>query len=111
MNPALKTLGELRRGQFVDDLATEMAHLIDAIRDTGRKGTLTVKLDIGLAFKGDDRTLKITDAITVKAPQPEVGDTIMYATADGRLSRRDPRQMDIDDVRIVDDERETQEAV
>ena len=102
MNNALRTLGDLRRGVFIDDLEREMAALVDAVRDTGRKGTITVKIDIGLASKGDAMTLKIGDSISVKAPQPERGDTIMYATADGRLSRRDPRQMDLDDLKVVE---------
>ena len=102
MNNALQTLGQLRRGLFIEDLDVELAALVDAVRSTGRKGSITLKLEIGMASKGDDMALKITDAIKVSAPQPERGDTIMYATADGRMSRRDPRQMDIEDLRVVD---------
>lgn len=102
MNASLMMLGDLRRGVFVDDLDAELAALVDAVRATGRKGSLTIKLDVSLASKGDDVALKVGDSITVKAPQPERGDTFLYAVGDGRLSRRDPRQMDIEDLKVVE---------
>lgn len=46
MNPSLKTLGQLRRGQFAADLDAELAHLVDAVRDAGRKGRLAIALEI-----------------------------------------------------------------
>lgn len=95
------TLGALRRGQFIEELSTEMGSLVDAVRSTGRKGTLTVTLTVAPASKGDDTTLTVADEIKVRPPQPARGETIMYATADGALTRRDPRQMDIDDLRVV----------
>lgn len=102
MNNCLSVLGQLRRGLFVEDLDRELAALVDAVRDTGRRGAVTIRLEVGLASKGDDMALKIGDSIKVATPQPERGDTIMYAAGDGRLSRRDPRQIDIDDLKVVE---------
>lgn len=110
MNPALKTLGELRRGAFAESLDTELSALVDAVSETGRKGSITIKIDVALASKGDDRTLKIKDVIKVTAPQPELGETIMYRTADGHMSRRDPRQIDIDDLKVVEDTRQVKDV-
>lgn len=110
MNPSLKTLGELRRGDFAETLDAELAALVDAVCETGRKGSVNIKIDVSLASKGDDRTLKIKDVIKVTAPQPELGETIMYRTADGHMSRRDPRQADIEDIAIVKDDRQVKEV-
>jgi hypothetical protein len=101
MNPSLRTLGQLRRGQFVTDLDAELAALVDAVRDTGRKGRLTIALEIQPAGKGDNITLRVTDSINCKPPQPETGDTLMFATADGQLSRQDPRQIEMEGIREV----------
>jgi hypothetical protein len=96
------TLTALRRGQFIDELTGELGQLVDAVRSTGRKGTLTIQIDVALASKGDDTTLNVTDTIKLKLPQAGGGQTIMYATADGALTRRDPRQLDIDGLRTVE---------
>lgn len=95
------TLAALRKGNFIDELSTELGALVDAVRTTGRKGTLTVVLTIAPASKGDDTTLTVADEIKVRPPQPSRGETIMYATADGALTRRDPRQLDIAGLREV----------
>ena len=36
-------------------------------------------------------------AVTSKPPRRPIGTGIYYPTADGRLSRRDPNQLDIED--------------
>ncbi len=60
MNPSIRTLCELHRGEFPANLDLAMAAVVDAVRSTGRKGGLTVKIEIGLASKGDDSTLKLS---------------------------------------------------
>lgn len=94
---ALDTLGVLRKGAFAESFQTELRHLVDAVRDTGKKGSITVTLTIEPAGKGEEVALSIADKITVKLPSPQTGTTLMYATADGDLSRRDPRQHDVED--------------
>lgn len=71
MNNSLAVLGQLRRGLFVEDLDRELAALVDAVRDTGRKGSITIKLDIGMASKGDD--MRITAVLDDHGAQPGHG--------------------------------------
>lgn len=110
MNPSLQTLAQLRKGNFVADLDTELAALVDAVRSTGRKGRLTIAIEIEPASKGEETALSISDAISVKTPQPSRGSTLMFATADGQLSRRDPRQIEMDGLREVGRARQGESA-
>lgn len=101
----LDTLGVLRRGRFVEDLAAELGSVVTAVRATGKAGKLTVELTVRPAGKGDDVTLTVADRIVSKMPGAEVGETILYATADGGLTRRDPRQGEIFEPRDVNERR------
>lgn len=95
---ALDVLAALRRGKFKDTLQEELRDLVDAVRATGKKGTITIALTIESVGGDDDNSqLSIGDKITVKVPQPTTGQTYMYVTADGDLTRRDPRQRDLED--------------
>lgn len=104
----LETLGVLRRGRFVEDLAAELGSVVTAVRATGKAGKLTVELTVKPAGKGDDVTLTVADKIVSRMPSPDIGETILYATADGALTRRDPRQGEIFEPRDVNDRRAAQ---
>jgi len=105
MQSFLNLLAQVRNGAFIDRAGAELSALVLAVRDTGKKGKISFELEIE-PFKGDDVTLSITDKITVKPPQPEMGRTLMFAIADGELSRKDPRQPDMFNLRSVDDKKE-----
>ncbi len=95
MNAFLETLGAIRAGDAVDDLAAQLADLVKCVRETGRAGALTLKLTVKPASKGDTTTLLLEDAVAVKRPAPERGATIFYATSAHALTRQDPRQPEL----------------
>lgn len=103
---AVAMLCDLRGGKSVLELDSSLAELVDAVRRTGKAGTLTLRLNIRPASKGrsddDVQVVMIEDAISVKAPQLERGASIFFAGIHGELTRRDPRQLTIDDVRNVE---------
>ncbi len=101
MNPSIRTLCELHRGDFPAHLDLAMAEAVDAVRSSDRKATLTIKVEIGLASKGDDSTLRLAAKIKTGLPDEEHGDTIMYAAGEGTLARRDPRQMEMPGLKEV----------
>lgn len=95
---AIDVLGALRRGAFKKSFQDELRQLVDAVRSTGKKGTITVTLTVeSVGVADDDMSLSIGDKIAVKLPQPSTGSTLMYVTANGDLSRRDPRQHDLEE--------------
>lgn len=90
----LSTLQQLRRGAFLDALDGEFRQLVLAVRDSGRKGALTIKLTVD-PEAGDELQLTVVDTITTTMPKAGGGRTILFAGADGALSRQDPRQMSL----------------
>lgn len=89
---ALAVIAQLRRGQTATDLSEALLELVAAVRETGKKGTLTLKLTVAPHAKGDDVILTLTDDVTLKTPRAERGSSIFYATDDNGLVRNDPRQ-------------------
>lgn len=92
-------LGNLRRGTLLAEFGEELADLLEAVRETGKAGTLTLRLKLE-PQKGQDRAeVFITDTVTTTKPKPEKSSTLMYVHKDGTLSRRDPRQGEFDGIR------------
>lgn len=87
-------LRSLRRGNAIADLDDALAQLVASVRETGKAGTLTLKLRVEPADK-DSRTVFVTDEIASKLPKREPGKSIFYIDHQGRLTRNDPDQPDL----------------
>lgn len=96
---ALTTLCELRNGRTIDELSQQLGEVIEAVRRTGKPGTLSLRLTVKPFSKGktdeEVQPLAIDDAISTKLPQLERGVTLFFSAADGSLERNDPRQMSL----------------
>lgn len=101
MSAFITTLRDLRQGLALDDLGDQLVGLVAHVRSTGRAGKLTLTLTVKPASKGNTDVLAIEDAVTVKLPKAETGSTILYATSDNQLSRKDPRQPELSGLRDV----------
>ena len=90
----LELLQGFRRGDLVQRADAELNELMQAIRENGGKGELTLKMP----FKVNDAgQIECVPTLTVKKPQRPMGTGIFFVTDEGRLSRRDPAQMDLID--------------
>lgn len=89
---AVEFLSSQRSGTLLNDYGEGLAELVEAVRETGRAGSLTLTVKVRPAAKNGGPSVVVSDAIAVKAPKPEVAETVMYALEGGVLSRRDPRQ-------------------
>lgn len=92
--PFLETLREVRQGAALDELADHLQTLVTAVQETGKKGELIIKIKLKPAERGAG-AYSLTDEIVVKAPQPDKHGTLFFATPDGNLSRKDPRQQEL----------------
>lgn len=97
----LELVGGLRGGSAAYEAAASLSELLEAVKRTAKGGTLTLQLKVEPLTAGDTVSLRITDALTLKAPRLPVGATVMYRTEDGRLSARDPRQPELPGLREV----------
>lgn len=70
-----------------NDLLVELVH---AVREKGRKGSVTVVLEVR-PYKGNSLNVEVAASVTAKLPQPEPPAGLFFVTEDGALTRDDPR--------------------
>ncbi|WP_405676854.1 hypothetical protein OG292_19645 [Streptomyces sp. NBC_01511] len=102
VRPFAAFLQEQAGGQLHDELSEKLHGLIEAIKDTGKGGSISLKIDIKPIPNTDGRTLTVTDSVAAKLPRTERPKSIFFATDDGNLSRSDPRQPVITGLRELD---------
>jgi hypothetical protein len=94
----LSTICELNRGNFAIECGRKLQELSDAIIDTGGKGRLVITLDVtpsGLK-KGRINQFEVRPEVKITKPQHDQGSSIFFVTPDGKLTRDDPDQMDLE---------------
>lgn len=92
-NSFLAMLGELRKGMTVSELSDALAEVVKAVKDTGKKGGLTLKLEFIPSSGGE--TVLVTADYSTKEPLPNKSSTTFFTTDDNLLVRRDPRQQEM----------------
>lgn len=100
-----KTLNNITNGKFAEDCSKKLQGLIDACRDTGKAGKITVEIEI----KPDDvGRYKFIPKCTTKEPTGPIYGTILWGTPDGNLQRYDPAQQELElrDVSVQPEVRE-----
>ena len=100
--PITDLLRELRNGQLLEDLASQMATLVSAVESTGKAGSLTLKLDVK-PFEKHGGAMVVRDTIKLAAPKIESSGTVLFATPEGALQRSNPRQDDLPGIRLAED--------
>lgn len=91
----------LDRGATHEELTVKLHDLVSAVMDTGKKGTLTLKLTVQ-PFKGDDSILEVHDDVKLVMPQHDRKPGIFYPDKDGNLSRNSPQMLDFSSLTVVD---------
>lgn len=90
--PFREVLGELNDGELHTDLSADLQDLIRSVKETGRKGELTIVLKV----KPSGNSLLVTADFKVKKPARERGESLFFATPDGNLTRTSPqKQLDL----------------
>lgn len=82
------------RGTLLDECNQKLNELLDSIGETGKGGSFNLKLSIGIGKSGH---LEVVPDVSVKKPERKVQPGIFFLNDQNRLTRRDPRQMDIED--------------
>lgn len=89
-------------GTLHDELSEKLHELIEAVQETGRGGSISLKVDVKPIAGTDSHTLTVTDTVVMKAPKTERPKSIFFVDDTGNLSRSDPRQPVITGLREVD---------
>lgn len=82
------TLSQVRPGTDIEAAET-LRKVIAAVKETGKVGSLVIRLDVKPADGGVDAVI-VTDKITQKIPEKTRMGALAFVTADGDLSRTDP---------------------
>ena len=73
-----------------------LAELVTAVMETGKKGTLHLKLNV--AKQGQMALVKAD--LSARKPEPAVEVSAFFTTEDGELRRDDPRQLKLREVAV-----------
>ncbi|WP_295014833.1 hypothetical protein [uncultured Microbacterium sp.] len=84
-------LAQVRPGTDVEAAET-LRKVIAAVQDTGKVGSLVVRLDVKPADGGIEAVV-VTDKLTAKIPEKTRIGSLAFITKDGDLSRTDPSAM------------------
>ncbi len=90
----ISVLQNLRNGDCVFELSQELEEVVAAVGETGKKGSITLKLSID-PHKGDTLTLDIEDKIEKKVPKKDKPPSIFFRGKNNQLQRQDPRQLNL----------------
>lgn len=83
-------------GRTVDQLSAEFHQLLDAVREHGKKGAMTITFVVEPPANGvESAPLPIGIQSAVKAPKANAPKALYFLDVDGNPVRDDPRQLSI----------------
>ena len=92
--PFGNVLAALQGGTTHTELSRELHNLTAIVLELGKKGTLTLTLNV-VPSKEYGR-VELHDKVTVKEPERDRYASIFFVDDDGNLTRTDPRQLAFD---------------
>ena len=92
LTPFHHMLTYLNKGCINDEATEAYAEVVQAVRETGKKGKLLLQLDFAMFSKTDEDTMKVAASIKKTVPEHDRGETILFSTYDGDLLQNDPSQ-------------------
>lgn len=101
VRPFTDWLREQSHGRTHDELTEALAEVAAAVRETGKKGTLTLVITIAPFDKGQSHALVVTDAVKKALPQHDRRKTVFFASDVGNLTKEDPMQPAFEGLREV----------
>jgi hypothetical protein len=100
IRPFADFLREQSKGTTHDELSIALHDLVQRVRDTGKKGFVTLTVGVEL-MKGSDKAVFVSDAIKLKLPEHDRETSLFFADRDGNLVRNDPDQLSFESLREV----------
>lgn len=87
-------LETFRRGALMAEADEALQKIVEAMAETGNNGKLVIEIPLKFNKAGQ---IEITPAVKATVPRRSMPSGIYYASDSGRLTTRDPQQMDIED--------------
>lgn len=86
MKPFYDLLLGLDKGRVLQELSDRLVQVTEAVQETAKKGTVTLKITIS---PRDDETVDVEAVTSMTAPKPDHS-AVFFVTDDHKLSRDDP---------------------
>lgn len=94
-----EVLTDLRNGTAHHELSKAIRQVTEAVQKTGKVGSLTLNIKVKPQGEGQ---VEIIDEIKTKIPEPAKPSTFMFVDDQNNLTRDNPRQATVFDMKIVD---------
>lgn len=98
--PFADFLRETAQGKTHEELSEGLQDLVARVLDTGKKGALTLKINVE-PMKGGGKQLLVSDEITLRLPEHDRQAAVFFADRENNLVRNDPRQLSFESLREV----------
>jgi hypothetical protein len=79
------------KGRTHEELSKALQEVVLAARETGKAGSITLKLNIKSLT--DAEAFEVTDTVSVKVPTGARPKSLWFATDEGELTRDNPHQL------------------
>ncbi|SKM82331.1 Uncharacterised protein [Mycobacteroides abscessus subsp. massiliense] len=99
VRPFADFLRELNKGRVHEELTQGLHDVVEAVKATGKSGTLTLKLKV--AEQKNTVMLTIEDDVVVNPPKASRQTSLWFVDKDGNVSRSDPSQLDFSSIQAV----------
>src|SRR5258708_7403998 len=97
-NDLLSVLMDMRSGQVAADINAKFNEMVSAVLDTAAEGELIIKLKVKPSKMGTGGAVLEVETkheCKMKKPELEIGRSVFFVGEDGRLTRDDPKQVDM----------------
>lgn len=88
-------LSQIRGGAALEEAGRDLQELVQAVRDTGKPGKLTFSITVE-PDKTDETVVTLQPDVTLKIPKRAKAKGMFYMDSHGRLTREDPRQIELE---------------
>lgn len=100
VRPFADLIRDHNNGRAHNELSELLHELVAAVKDTGKKGSLTLRLTIE-PMKGDTGAFTLVHDVSSRVPKPDRKASIFYVDGEGNLSRSNPDQPEFEFLRDV----------
>ena len=100
VRPFADWLREQSQGKTHEELSEALYDLVQRVRDTGKKGTVSLTITVAPMDK-DVSVLVLSDEIKLRLPEHDRKASLFYPDKWGNLSRTDPGQLSFESLREV----------
>lgn len=104
VRPFADFLREQAKGATHEELSEGLRDLVARVMDTGKGGSISLKITVEPMKGSKGSALVVTDEIKLRLPEHDRQSSLFFSDREGNLVREDPNQLAFDTLREVNTE-------